>query len=68
MLGWILEKTTAVVSETYDGVATVADYIVEDIKSIPDSIEKGWDEGIFKSNYEETLDKVVEKHVDKDTI
>lgn len=68
MLGKLFEMTTAVVSETYDVVAATADYIVEDIKSIPDSIEKGWDEGMFKSKYEETLDEVVEKHTDKDTI
>ena len=46
MLGWIIEKTTAVVSETYDIVADGVDYIYEDIKSIPDAVEKGWTNGL----------------------
>ena len=68
MLGWIIEKTTAVVSEMYDGVAAVADYVYEDIKSIPDSVEKGWKEGLTTSTYTEKLDEVVTKHTDTDTI
>ena len=56
MLGWIIEKTTAVVSETYDAVAAVGDYIIEDIKSIPDAVEKGWDDGLFTPT-EETPEK-----------
>ena len=52
MLGWIIEKTTAVVSETYDIVADGVDYVYEDIKSIPDAVEKGWTNGL--SSQDET--------------
>lgn len=47
MLGYILEKTSALASETYDAVASVGEYIIDDIQSIPDAVEKGWTEGLI---------------------
>ena len=57
MLGYLFEKATAVVSETIDAVVAVSDYVIEDIQSIPDSIEKGWDEGVFTPSEETPLDE-----------
>ena len=70
MLGYILEKTSALVSELYDGTAAVGNYVYEDIASIPDAITKGWNEGLTSSTstYEQKLDEVVAKYTDTDGI
>jgi len=59
MLNWLIEKTAATAKELVNAVEETANYAYEEITSIPDSIEKGWDTGLFsKDSAEET---VVEK-------
>ena len=47
MLGKLFELTAGAVKETYNGVASIAEYTIDEITSIPDAIEKGWDEGLL---------------------
>lgn len=47
MLSFIFEKTAGAIRDTYEVVADTTEYIVEDITSIGDSIEKGWNEGLI---------------------
>ena len=47
MFSKLFEITTATISSTYDAVASVTEYVAEDIASIPDAIAKGWEEGIM---------------------
>ena len=63
MLGWLIEKTTAVVSETYDIVADGVDYVYEDIKSIPDAIEKGWTNGLSSDDNTENKPTVLDTDI-----
>lgn len=67
MLGYILEKATAVASELYDGTAAVGNYIIEDVQSIPDAVEKGWTDGLFEDTPEEAATKL-EEHNTEDNI
>lgn len=46
MFGYIIEKTTGLLSETYDIVADTTEYIIDDIQSIPDAISDGWEKGL----------------------
>ena len=52
MLGYLFEKTTALVSSTVDGVLAVGEYVVDDITSIPQAIEDGWNEGLINTDEE----------------
>ena len=61
MLGFLFEKTTAILSETYDAAANAVDFVVEDLKSIPDSVEKGWNEGLFTHEEKSSETKVETK-------
>ena len=64
MLGFIFEKTSALASELYDGTAAVGNYIIEDIQSIPDSLEKGWTDGLFEGTPEEDVKKIEEHDIE----
>ena len=57
MLGYLFEKTTQLVSSTIDVVMVTGEFIIDDIKSIPDSIEKGWNEPIFSEDTPVVEDK-----------
>lgn len=63
MLSYLLEKTTSVVSGLANAGESIVDYVIEDIQSIPDAIEKGWDNPVLGDSKEftDTLDEVVEK-------
>ena len=50
MLGYLFEKTTALVSSTVDGILAVGEYVIDDITSIPQAIEDGWDKGLIDLN------------------
>ena len=52
MLGKLFELTAGAVKETYNGVAAVVEYTYDEVTSIPSSLEKGWDEGLLKSDTE----------------
>lgn len=46
MLGKLFEFTAGAVKDIYNVTADTAEYIYDDITSIPDAISKGWDEGL----------------------
>lgn len=57
MLGYLFEKTTALVSSTVDVVADSVEYIYDDVTAIPGAVSKGWNEGINPEEpVEATLD------------
>lgn len=47
MLGSLVEFTFRSLRSTYNAVEATAEFIIDDITSIPDAIEKGWNEGLF---------------------
>lgn len=50
MLGFMFEKTAGLLKDTYNAVETTAQFIIDDISSIPGSIAKGWDSGLMTTN------------------
>ncbi len=69
MLGYLFEKTTALVSSTVDGVLAVGEYVIDDITSIPQAIEDGWDKGLIDLNTdkETSIDTTEEVIIDVKT-
>ena len=47
MINNIFGAVTAAVREAYNAGETVLDYVIEDVKKIPDSIEQGWNNGLL---------------------
>lgn len=53
MLGFIFKQISAVVSTTVDGAMIAGNAIVDDVASIPDAIQDGWNEGLLPDEKKE---------------
>lgn len=54
MLNNIFGAMASASKDLYEITGDMVNYVVDDIKSIPDSIEKGWDKGLFTSSDDQT--------------
>lgn len=52
MLTKLVEKTVGAIRETVDVVENVASATYDEVTSLPEAIEKGWNEGLFSKDEE----------------
>ena len=65
MLSYLIEKTVAGVSTTVDAISTVGNHIVDDIASIPQAVEDGWENGLFTQAEQDINEAETTKETDQ---